>query len=71
MTRYLSRRRGYSPVSRLPPDPPEPAICTRSERCADCPYPTHGFICWQRDSDECLRTIMEKINQIKEVEEQT
>lgn len=42
-------------------DPPEAAVCTLFDRCKDCPYPSHGFICW-RDEDSCLRTTMNKIN---------
>lgn len=38
----------------------EKPVCSRSERCKDCPYPSHGFICWH-DEDRCLRTEMEKI----------
>lgn len=42
-------------------DPPEAAVCTLFDRCKDCPYPRHGFICW-RNEDSCLRTTMNKIN---------
>ena len=40
----------------------EKPVCKRSERCADCPYPAHGFVCWQ-DTGRCLRTEMEKITE--------
>lgn len=30
--------------------------------CGDCPYPSHGFICYSSEGD-CLRTDMQKINQ--------
>ena len=39
------------------PMPPEPVLCTESERCRGCPYPAHGVICWHRDGG-CLRTEM-------------
>lgn len=39
----------------------ERPICRRSERCKDCPYPGHGFICWQNE-EACLRTRMNEIN---------
>ena len=42
------------------PMPPEPVLCTESERCRGCPYPAHGVICWHRGGG-CLRTDMEKI----------
>lgn len=53
-------RRGY-----VPPPPPEAAVCTRSEKCAGCPYPGSGFICWGEDGD-CMRTRMEKLQSRKE-----
>ena len=30
--------------------------------CGECPYASHGFICYSREGD-CLRTDMQKINQ--------
>lgn len=39
------------------PDP----VCTHLDLCQDCPYPSHGFICWS-DKEECLRTRMREIN---------
>ena len=39
------------------PMPPEPVLCTESERCRGCPYPAHGVICWHRGGG-CLRTEM-------------
>ena len=35
------------------------------ERCADCPYPGHGFVCESRDG-ECMRSRINKINDVKE-----
>lgn len=29
--------------------------------CGNCPYPSHGFICYSSEGD-CLRTDMQKIN---------
>ena len=53
----------YAPVFApdFPRDPPEIHGCTLFERCKGCPYPGHGFICWQSE-DTCLRTRMNKIN---------
>ena len=53
----------YAPVFApdFPRDPPEIHGCTLFERCNGCPYPGHGFICWQSE-DTCLRTRMNKIN---------
>ena len=28
------------------------------ERCAGCPYPSHGFVCWSAEQDVCIRTEM-------------
>lgn len=47
---------GYSP------EPPPKLVCRRFARCAGCPYPAHGFLCWTRDG-ECLRTRVEQIDQ--------
>lgn len=62
-------RQKYGPEYRrnyvLPP-PPEPAVCTRSEKCEGCPYPGSGFICWGEGGD-CMRTRMEKIQERKEL----
>ena len=59
----------YAPVlaPEYPCDPPEPHGCTLFERCKDCPYPGHGFICWQNE-DTCLRTRMNKLNRLEENE---
>ena len=32
-----------------------------TSRCEGCPYPSIGFICWNRDGT-CMRTDMDKIN---------
>jgi len=40
----------------------EKPVCQRSERCADCPYFGHGFVCWH-DEENCLRTDMGKITE--------
>lgn len=44
---------GPPPVSHAP-------VCRKYERCAGCPYPRHGFVCWNRDGS-CLRTEMAEI----------
>ena len=46
-------------------EPPEPVYCRQSERCAGCPYPRHGIVCWHQDGT-CLRTDMKKINGLEE-----
>ena len=53
----------YAPVfaPEHPRDPPEPQRCTLFERCNDCTYPGHGFICWQNE-EICLRSRMNEIN---------
>ena len=59
--RNLDRRRSSAFVQ----EPPEPVYCQQSERCAGCPYPRHGIVCWHPDGT-CLRTDMNKINGLKE-----
>lgn len=27
-------------------EPPERLICRERPECEDCPYPSHGFVCW-------------------------
>lgn len=48
-------------VNYLSDPPPEPVSCHQSERCAGCPYPGHGFICWHGDGT-CMRTDAENAN---------
>ena len=45
-------------AGRIPPDerPNGPF-----KSCGNCPYPSHGFICYSSEGD-CLRTDMQKIN---------
>ena len=57
----------YAPVFApdFPRDPPEIHGCTLFERCAGCPSPRHGIVCWHPDGT-CLRTDMNKINGLEE-----
>ena len=43
---------------------PEQIECPRGpfESCGDCPYASHGFMCYGKDGD-CLRTDMNKIHE--------
>ena len=50
--------RTYQPTADL--EPREPPVCTEYRRCVGCPYPGHGFVCWN-DKDKCIRTEMEKL----------
>ena len=53
-------RRYYAPEHSR--EPPDKSVCARYDRCEGCPYPAHGFICWGKEVDRCLRTdIREKI----------
>ena len=51
-----------------------PKIIGPFQSCADCPYPSHGFICYTREGD-CMRTDMQRLarsnKQKKEQEETT
>lgn len=38
------------------PHEPPPVLTGSFERCKDCPYPGHGFICWGQDGETCMRT---------------
>ena len=44
----------------VPREPP-PALTGPFERCEGCPYPGHGFVCWNRSGEKCLRTEVERI----------
>jgi len=35
--------------------------CSLFDRCKGCPYPRHGFVCWNQDG-HCMREIMKKLN---------
>ena len=52
----------YAPVFApdFPRDPPEIHGCTLFERCKGCPYPEHGFICWQSQSPRHRSKILRK-----------
>lgn len=41
-------------------DAPPPRPTGPFESCGDCPYPTHGFLCYGKEGD-CLRTDMQRI----------
>ena len=47
-------------LTTIPHEPP-PVLTGPFERCADCPYPGHGFICWHTDEEKCLRTEVARI----------
>ena len=51
--------RTYSPETAREPIPPP--VCTRSELCEGCPYPSNGFVCWGLNG-ECMRSRITKIN---------
>ena len=38
-----------------------PALTGPFDRCADCPYPGHGFVCWSMGEDVCVRTEVARI----------
>lgn len=44
-------------VTREPP----PTLTGPFERCAGCPYPGNGFVCWSVDKDVCIRTEVARI----------
>ena len=45
------------PVPRKPP----PVLTGPFQRGEGCPYPGHGFICWDRSGEKCLRTEVARI----------
>ena len=53
---------GPKPAPTEPRAERERLICSLSERCADCPYPSHGFVCW-RKGGECMRTDLQRIEE--------
>ena len=51
-----------------PPPKTEERVCTISEKCKGCQFPSSGFICWGSDG-ECLRTRFEKLQQKEKKDE--
>ena len=43
------------------PHEPPPVLIGPFERCEGCPYPGHGFICWNREGKKCMRTEVARI----------
>ena len=43
------------------PHEPPPVLTGPFERCAGCPYPGNGFMCWDADEKKCLRTEVARI----------
>ena len=43
------------------PHEPPPVLTGPFKRCAGCPYPGHGFVCWSADEEKCLRTEVARI----------
>ena len=39
-------------------------VCSRSETCIGCPFPSSGFICWG-ESGDCMRTRFDKLKEQK------
>lgn len=55
-----------------PPSQPAKPVCTKSEECNGCPFPSSGFVCWGENGD-CMRTRFDKLKEKKgnyELEEQ-
>ena len=47
-----------------PPQQDDKPVCSRSETCIGCPFPSSGFICWG-ESGECMRTRFDKLKENK------
>jgi hypothetical protein len=47
---------------------PEERPCGPFESCGNCPYPSHGFICYSSEGD-CLRNDINKIHRKNRKEE--
>ncbi|MFG6352344.1 MAG: hypothetical protein K1W21_12215, partial [Oscillospiraceae bacterium] len=47
-------------LTTVPHEPP-PDLTGPCERCAGCPYPGHGFVCWNQDGATCIRTEVARI----------
>ena len=43
-----------------PPQQDDKPVCSRSEGCIGCPFPSNGFICWG-ESGDCMRTRFDKL----------
>ena len=56
-------QRRYSPEH--PPDPEDKPVCSKDPNCENCPYPSHGFVCWGSE-ENCIRREVERMNAEKE-----
>ena len=43
------------------PHEPPPVLTGPFKRCEGCPYPGHGFVCWDQEGEKCLRTEVARI----------
>lgn len=43
------------------PHKPPPALTGPCKQCAGCPYPSHGFVCWNVGEKMCIRTEVARI----------
>ena len=62
MSSYSIRKSRRNVPTQSAEEPSTQPVCTRYERCRDCPYPRHGFLCWRKDG-ECLRDAVKKIEE--------
>ena len=69
MNSRQSKTENYKELMRHTDDPvpwePEPKpVCTVHPHCEGCPYPGHGFVCWNNE-ERCLRKTVNRLNGIK------
>ena len=53
------RNKRFPDSARTPEEKPK---CSLFARCEGCPYPNHGFVCWNQDG-QCMREIMKKLSE--------
>ena len=47
-----------------PPQQDEKTVCSKTEACKGCPFPSSGFICGGENGD-CMRTRIDKLKENK------
>ena len=65
---HVYNRRRRQPLSALenPPVREERPVCSLFEQCKSCPYPRHGFICWNRDESTFAQICKKSIRKRRE-----
>lgn len=74
MNRSISDRVNYWQLMRHVDEPgskePEKRpVCTAHPHCKGCPYPAHGFVCWDNE-DHCMKKDLHRIYEKEEIKDE-